>query len=171
MDSNLKAQRYGVTYRTRLQFITLRTNLTICYATVQLSVYACSIGMWKLKTFLTQYKFPDCWKQLNYIIRVQISVGQVSYFLIPVVSSIHKINYKRSLFNFLKKTYTLSPGIDIFVNLKKPVLMMLVFINLITVSYHLAVLTGYYFFLQIKNDTKITNKLLILFFFLKFLKN
>jgi hypothetical protein len=65
---------------------------------------------------LTQYKFPHCWKQLNYIIRVQISVGQVSYFLIPVVSSIHKINYKMSLFNLKKKTYTLSQGIDIFVN-------------------------------------------------------
>ncbi len=48
---------------------------------------------------------------------------------------------------------------------------MLVFRNLITVSYHLAVLTGYYFFLQIKNETKITNKLLILLFFLNFLKN
>ncbi len=47
---------------------------------------------------------------------------------------------------------------------------MLIFINLRTVSYHLAVLTGYYFFLQIKNETKITNKLLILFF-LKFLIN
>ncbi len=47
--------------------------------------------------------------------------------------------------------------------------MMLVFINLRTVSYHLAVFTGYYFFLQRKNETKITNKLLILFFFLKFI--
>jgi hypothetical protein len=35
----------------------------------------------------------------------------------------------------------------------------------------LAVLTGYYLFLQIKNGIKITNKLLILFFFLKFIKN
>jgi hypothetical protein len=52
---------------------------------------------------LTQYKFPHCWKQLNYIIMVQISIGQVSYFLIPVVSSFQKINYKRSLFNFKKK--------------------------------------------------------------------
>jgi len=33
------------------------------------------------------------------------------------------------------------------------------------------VLTIYYFFLQIKNETKITKKLLILFFFLKFPKN
>ncbi len=49
--------------------------------------------------------------------------------------------------------------------------MMLVFINLRTVSCHLLVLTGYYFFLQIKNETKITKKLLILFFFLKFPKN
>jgi hypothetical protein len=63
----------------------------------------------------------------------------------------------------------MSQGINIFVNLKKPVLMLLAFINLRTVSYHLAVLTGYYFFLQIKNETKITNKLLILFFFLNFL--
>jgi hypothetical protein len=46
------------------------------------------------KDILTQYKFPHCWKQLNYIIRVQISVGQVSYFLIPVVSSFHKVNHK-----------------------------------------------------------------------------
>jgi hypothetical protein len=44
--------------------------------------------------------FLHCWKQLNDIIRVQISVGQVSYFLIPVVSSFHKINLKRSLFIF-----------------------------------------------------------------------
>jgi hypothetical protein len=116
---------------------------------------------------LTQDKFPHSWKQLNYIIRVQISVGQVSYFLIPVVSSFHKINYKR----FLKKTYTLSQVLNIFVKFLKPVCMMLVFINLRTVSYHLGVLTSYYFFSQIKNESKITNKLLILFFFLKFPNN
>jgi hypothetical protein len=57
------------------------------------------------------------------------------------------------------------------VNFLKPVLMMLVVINLKTVSYHLAVLTGSHFFFQIKNETKITNKLLILFLFLKFPKN
>jgi hypothetical protein len=122
------------------------------------------------KDILTQYKFPHCWKQLNYIIRVQISVGQVSYFLIPVVSSFHKINYKRSLFNFKNKTCTLSQVLNIFLKFFKPVIMMLVFINLRTVSCHLLVLTGYYFFLQIKNETKITRKLLILFFFLKFPK-
>lgn len=48
---------------------------------------------------------------------------------------------------------------------------MLVFINLRTVSYHLAVLTGYYFFVQIKNETKIAKILLILFLFLQFPKN
>jgi hypothetical protein len=58
---------------------------------------------------------------------------------------------------------------NIFVKFLKLVLMMLVFINLRTVSYHLAVVTGYYFFLQRKNETKIAIKLLILFFFLKFI--
>jgi len=48
---------------------------------------------------------------------------------------------------------------------------MLVFIKSRTVSYHLEVLTGSHFFLQIKNETKIANKLLILFLFLKFPKN
>jgi hypothetical protein len=97
---------------------------------------------------------------------VYTSVGWISYFLILAGSGFHKTNYKRfqfSLFNFVFKTYTQGHGINIFI-LKNV-------IDSHDACSHSQLWFGgshqLVIFFQIKNKTKITNKLFILLFFLK----
>ncbi len=69
----------------------------------------------------------------------------IRFFLIPVGFGFHKIDYKRFwflLFN-LKKKIIHQVRVSIFLQKKKPVLTMLILINLKTTGHHLVVLTNW----------------------------
>jgi hypothetical protein len=95
-------------------------------------------------------------------------------FLILFRFSFHKVTFPKgsgSHFLFFEKFYAPGQGINIFLKIEL-VLTMLIFINLKTVGYHLMILTTKLLaFFSNKKSTKITNKLLISFLFLKVKKS